>query len=57
MTKNLSKETCRQSNTNESLLALGKGIWPLIVSVFLVAIYVLIAVTMLFISYKTGRIQ
>jgi hypothetical protein len=66
MEKNMSKDLSKQkfahhrssqiSDENESLIAKGKGIWPLIIAVFLVAIYVLISVVMLFISYKVGRL-
>ncbi len=41
---------------NESLLALGKGIWPLIIAVFLIVIYLVVSAIMLFISYKFGRL-
>jgi len=62
MSKDVSKkEESKQSfsqekNENESLIAKGKGIWPLIISVFLVVIYNLISVTMLLISHKFGRL-
>jgi len=55
------KEIAVQSSSvgtdeNESLLAKGKGIWPLIIAVFILAIYLTASVVMLTISQIAGRI-
>ncbi len=41
---------------SDSLIASAKGIWPLIIAVIIIAIYIVVSVVMLFISYKFGRI-
>lgn len=41
---------------NESLIASAKGIWPLIIAVMMIAIYIVVSVIMFFISYKFGRL-
>jgi hypothetical protein len=50
------KSSPHNPDDDQSLIAKGKGIWPLIISVFLVAIYIIVSTVMLFISYWSGRI-
>ncbi len=49
-------EDKQKKEESESLIASAKGIWPLIVSVIVIAIYLMVSVVMYFISYKWGRL-
>jgi hypothetical protein len=55
------KKMSKQSLSNaagekDSLLAQAKGIWPLIISVFAIVIYLIVSTILLIVSYKFGRL-
>ena len=56
--KQMSKQAHSQLlDKNDSLLAQGKGIWPLIIATFILGIYMLVSLILLLISYKFGRLR